>query len=97
MSHIIRGGKDQASTERSALLTGAQLRAARALKRWTAEELAAHSRLGVATIRRAEAYDGVPALTAANAEAIRRAFEAVGIEFIPENGGGPGVRLKKSL
>jgi hypothetical protein len=34
-------------------------------------------------------------LTAANDLAIRRAFEAVGVEFIDENGGGPGVRLRK--
>ncbi|MDR6955965.1 transcriptional regulator with XRE-family HTH domain [Ancylobacter sp. 3268] len=27
--------------------------------------------------------------------AIQRALEAAGVEFIPENGGGPGVRLKK--
>lgn len=26
--------------------------------------------------------------------AIRAALEAAGVEFIPENGGGPGVRLK---
>lgn len=29
-------------------------------------------------------------------EAIRQALEAAGVEFIPENGGGPGVRLKKA-
>jgi len=29
-------------------------------------------------------------------EAVRRALEAKGIEFIDENGGGPGVRLRKS-
>ena len=34
-------------------------------------------------------------LTAANELAIRRALEAAGIEFIDENGGGPGVRLRK--
>jgi hypothetical protein len=33
-------------------------------------------------------------LTAADDLAIRRAFEAVGVEFIDENGGGPGVRLR---
>jgi hypothetical protein len=35
-------------------LTGAQIRAARSLIRWTAEDLAAASALSVATIRRAE-------------------------------------------
>ena len=34
-------------------------------------------------------------LTAANDLAIRRALEAAGVEFIDENGGGAGVRLKK--
>jgi hypothetical protein len=35
-------------------------------------------------------------MTAANDLALRRALEAAGVEFIDENGGGPGVRLKKS-
>jgi hypothetical protein len=75
-------------------ITGAQIRAARALVRFSAEDLAVQSRVGVATIRRAEAHDGLTAMTAANAEAIRKALEAAGVEFIPENGGGAGVRLK---
>jgi transcriptional regulator with XRE-family HTH domain len=76
-------------------LTSAQIRAARSLIRWTADELAAASALSVATIRRAELKESVTALTTANDLAIRRALEAAGVEFIDENGGGPGVRLKK--
>jgi hypothetical protein len=34
-------------------------------------------------------------MTPANDLGIRRAFEAAGVEFIDENGGGPGVRLRK--
>jgi hypothetical protein len=34
-------------------------------------------------------------LTAANNQALRRALESAGVEFIDENGGGPGVRLRK--
>ncbi len=34
-------------------------------------------------------------MTAANDLAVRRALEAAGVEFIAENGGGPGVRLHK--
>jgi hypothetical protein len=34
-------------------------------------------------------------MTAPNDTAIRRAFEMAGIEFIDENGGGAGVRLRK--
>jgi hypothetical protein len=35
-------------------------------------------------------------MTEANKEAIRTAIEKVGVEFIDENGGGPGVRLRKA-
>jgi hypothetical protein len=76
-------------------ITGGQLRAGRALVRWSAEDLAERSRLGVATVRRAEAQDGPVSVTAANAEAMRFALEGAGVEFIPENGGGAGVRLRK--
>ncbi|TXN34152.1 transcriptional regulator [Methylobacterium sp. WL30] len=76
-------------------ITGAQLRAARAFLRWTAQEVADASRLGVATVRRAELQDGPLSITAANAEAIRRALEAAGLEFIPENGGGAGIRFRE--
>jgi transcriptional regulator with XRE-family HTH domain len=76
-------------------LTSAQIRAGRSLIRWTADELAAASVLSVATIRRAELKESETALTAANDLAIRRALETAGVEFIDENGGGPGVRLRK--
>ena len=39
--------------------------------------------------------EGDTALTAANDLAVRRALELAGVEFIDENGGGPGVRLRK--
>jgi hypothetical protein len=52
--------------------------------------------VGVATIRRAELTDAETSLTTANDLAVRRALEAAGVEFIDENGGGPGVRLRKS-
>jgi len=75
-------------------LTSAQIRAARALLRWRAEDLACESSVGIATIRRAELAQDVTSLTAANDLALRRALEAAGVEFIDENGGGPGVRLR---
>jgi ribosome-binding protein aMBF1 (putative translation factor) len=76
-------------------LAGAQIRSARALLRWSAHDLARHCSLGVNTIRRAEATDSATSLTTANDLAIRRAFELAGVDFIDENGGGPGVRLRK--
>ena len=76
-------------------LTSAQIRAARALLRWSAEDLARESTLGVTTIRRAELAGGETSMTTANDSAVRRTLEAAGVEFIDENGGGPGVRLEK--
>jgi transcriptional regulator with XRE-family HTH domain len=76
-------------------LIGAQIRAARALVRWSAEDLARNSSVGVTTIRRAELTEDETSMTAANDLAVRRALETVGVEFIDENGGGPGVRLRK--
>ena len=76
-------------------LTSAQLRAARSLIRWSAEDLARETALSVATIRRAELSDSETSMTTANDLAVRRALELAGVEFIDENGGGPGVRLRK--
>jgi hypothetical protein len=45
--------------------------------------------------RRAELSDSETSMTAANDLAVRRALEMAGVEFIDENGGGPGVRLRK--
>jgi hypothetical protein len=78
-------------------LTGPQIRAARALIRWTAEDLSRQSAVSVRTIRRAELTDRDTSMTAANDLAIRSALEFAGVEFIDENGGGPGTRLKKRL
>jgi hypothetical protein len=79
----------------STKLTSAQIRAGRALIRWSAANLAREARLGLATIRRAELADGHTSMTVANEIAVRRALEAAGVEFIDENGGGPGVRLRE--
>ena len=80
---------------KSCSLTSAQIRAARALVRWRAQDLARESSVGVATIRRAELSERETSMTAANDLAIRRTLEAAGVEFIDENGGGAGVRLRK--
>jgi hypothetical protein len=76
-------------------ISSAQLRAARALLRWSAQELANASKVGVATIRRVEVMEGEIPVTSANEAALRNALEAAGIQFIDENGGGPGVRLRR--
>jgi transcriptional regulator with XRE-family HTH domain len=76
-------------------LTSGQIRAARVFIRWRAEDLARASGVGVATIRRAELAEEATTMTGPNDMAIRRALEEAGVEFIEENGGGPGVRLRK--
>jgi hypothetical protein len=76
-------------------LSSPQIRAARALLRWSAEDLARASSVGLATIRRAELAEHRTSMTAPNDAAIRRALESAGVEFIDENGNGPGVRLRK--
>jgi hypothetical protein len=76
-------------------LTSAQMRAARGLIRWSAEDLARETALSVTTIRRAELTEEATSMTAANDLAVRRALEAAGVIFIDENDEGPGVRLRK--
>ena len=78
-----------------AKLTGRQIRAGRGLLGWTALDLAKASNVGVATIRRAESEDGLVRMIAANADTLVRTLEAHGVEFIPENGGGAGVRMRE--
>ena len=80
---------------KEAVLSSAQIRAARALLRWSAVDLARESSVGVTTIRRAEVAENGTSLTVANELAIKRALETAGVELIDENGGGPGVRLSK--
>lgn len=76
-------------------ITGAQLRAARALLRWSARQLAEEAGIGLATVQRAETVDGPLPSTMGNQRLMRQALEAAGVIFIAENGDGPGVRLRK--
>ena len=76
------------------MITPSQCRAARGLLDWTQQELADAARIGVATIR---LFEGEAAESRhATLAVLRRAFELAGVEFIDENGGGPGLRLRKS-
>ena len=74
-----------------------QLKAARSLLAWSQEQLAAAAEISVPTIKRLEAQDGLMRGRAETGSKIRAALEIAGIEFIDENGGGPGVRLRKRL
>jgi hypothetical protein len=75
------------------MLTPSQCRAARGLLDWTQQKLADTARIGVATVR---LFEGEAAeARQATVAMLILAFERAGIEFIDENGGGPGVRLRK--
>ena len=72
-----------------------QLKAARALLGWSQEELATAANVSIPTIKRLEAHDGPLGGRTETGQKIRTALELAGVEFIDENGGGTGVRLKK--
>ena len=75
------------------VMTSAQVRMARAALNWTVRELAEAASVHRNTITNIETgkYVGDPETLAAMKSVLKRA----GVEFIDENGGGPGVRLRK--
>ncbi len=77
-----------------ALITTPQIRAARALLRWSANDLSDKSGVGISTIKRLEVMDGVPAINISTMVAIQSALENAGVEFVGSPDDGPGVRLK---
>lgn len=77
------------------MITSDQIRAARSLLRWTGKELAEKSGVGFSTLMRLETEVGVPNAQAKTLEALRRALEDAGIEFIGTPDSQAGVRWKK--
>jgi predicted transcriptional regulator len=77
------------------LRTVRQIKAARALLGWSQGDLARHSTVSEPTIARLESTDGELGGRAGTVTKIIEAIEKAGIDFIGENGGGPGVRLRK--
>lgn len=75
------------------MITSAQCRAARGLLGWSQQILADRAKVGIMTIHQLEKEGSQP--RRATLDVVRRALEAAGVEFIDENGGGPGVRLRK--
>ena len=73
-----------------------QIRAARGLLGWSQSQLADAAGKSLPTIKRLEREDGGgPAVSDDVREAVQVALEKAGVEFIPENGGGAGVRHKR--
>ncbi len=70
-----------------------QCRMARVALGWGVRELAQAAKVSPDTVARLERGEGLRERTA---DAVQRALEEAGVQFIPENGGGPGVRLRQS-
>ncbi len=77
------------------MTTPDQIRAARAMLRWSARELAARSSVHLTTIQRMEGRRGVLRGHIATLQKVQAALEAAGVEFTEPKRGGPGVRLTK--
>jgi transcriptional regulator with XRE-family HTH domain len=74
------------------LITSGQIKAARALVGWTARDLAAKAEIGFSTLIRLESADGIPAGNIKTIDAVTKALEEAGVEFIGTPEDGPGVR-----
>jgi hypothetical protein len=73
-----------------------QIKAARALLDWSQDDLATAAQISTPTVKRLEAQDGPLGGRSETGNKLRFALEQAGIQFIDENGGGPGVRLHRS-
>lgn len=74
-----------------------QIKAARSLVGWSQDDLAEASGVSKPTIGRLESTDSNELIGGRpeTGDAIVAALEKAGVEFIAENGGGAGVRMKK--
>ena len=78
------------------MITSGQIRAARALLKWTGKELADASGVAFSTLMRLESGEGIPGAQAKTLDAINKAFEVAGVEFIGTPDDGAGVRWKQA-
>lgn len=76
-----------------AQISPSQCRAARGLIDWTQKQLAEAASVGLSTVKAFESGASTPMVN--NLKAMQSALENAGIQFIPENGGGAGVRKRK--
>ena len=76
------------------MITSDQIRAARALLRWSGKDLAEKSGIGFSTLMKMESDPGVPNSNFKTFDALKKAFEEAGVEFIGKPEGGAGVRWR---
>ena len=77
------------------MITSDQMRAARALLRWSSGDLSENSGVGTATIKRMESMDGVPSGHVKTLIALKEALEQGGVQFVGAPDDSPGVRLSQ--
>ena len=76
------------------MITSAQIRSARAMLDWSREQLSNQSGVGISALMRLESSQGVPSGNIKTFEAVQKAFETAGIEFIGTPESGAGVRWR---
>ena len=79
------------------MLTGGQIRAARAFLNWSGADLAERVGLSRNTIAKIEQNETIPSIRLQTMLDLKRTFEDAGIEFIGTPDDGPGVRLKAKI
>ena len=77
------------------MITGVQIRAARAALRWSTSTLAEKSGVATRTIARFEQVDAIPPSRSSNLRDIQLALEVAGVEFVGPPDDGPGIRLRR--
>ena len=77
------------------MITSGQIKAARALVGWTARDLAANAEIGFSTLIRLESANGVPSGNIKTIDAVKKALEEAGVEFIGTPDSQAGVRWQK--
>ena len=76
------------------MITGLQIRAARAALGWSATELAKRSNIAMKTVARLEQSDGIPPSHSSTLHEIKKTLETDGVEFVGTPDDGPGIRIR---
>ena len=76
------------------MITGEQIRAACGMLKWSARDLSERSGASLSTVKRMQAVDDVPPVSAKSLELVQRAIEQAGVSFT--NGDEPGVKKSRA-